>query len=567
MRRNFYSIITTLLVAAVASATVYADVPSGYYTSIYGQKGTALKTAIYNVIRPHTQLTYSSLWNHFPSTDVYPEQVDGKSIVWDMYSDNWNTQKYYYYGGTSGLNREHSLPKSWWGGSQIEAYTDINHLYPSDASANSAKSNYPLGEVLSATFNNGVVKVGSPQSGMGGGCSMVFEPADEYKGDFARTYFYMATCYQDYTWKYTYMLSNSSDLTLSQWAYTMLLEWSREDPVSQKEIDRNEAVFAIQNNRNPFIDIPGLEEYIWGNKQGQVLEEGSSGGDTGDPELVYPVLTSTIEFGEIALGKTVTIPVQIKANNLTGNLRFTIYGTNKDQFASLPVNQISKGVASNGYTLNVTYSPTELGEHSARLLFYDGGLPEGGLGVPLTATCLEAPTLTTPVATDAINITDNSFTATWNLATETVDYYNVHHCIYSGNTLLSEETVHVETEDLGESTIGMCEFTDLAAGNTHTYRVQSSRLGCDSEWSNTITLATSGIDGVIANVPLSVESYIGGVIVRCSEAHTGVCIYNMQGMLVKRLVVVENGEYIELPAGPYVIVSDQNSKPCRAMVR
>ena len=105
----------------------------------------------------------------------------------------------------SGLNREHSFPKSWWGGSQtVGAYVDLNHLYPSEMKANTAKSNYPLGEVdqdKAIKFQNGVCYVGYPAGGQGGGAGYVFEPNEEYKGDFARTYFYMATCYQNLTWK------------------------------------------------------------------------------------------------------------------------------------------------------------------------------------------------------------------------------------------------------------------------------------------------------------------------------------------------------------------------------
>ena len=566
MKLNLRFIIITLGLVAMCGFGTMASVPNGYYTSIYGKKGTALKTAIHDVIRPHTKLTYASLWNHFPSTDVYPEQINGKWLVWDMYSDNKTNQIYYYPNGTSGLNREHSCPKSWWGGDQNEAYTDINHLYPSDAKANTAKNNYPLGVVKVASFNNGVSKVGTPQSGMGGGCQSVFEPADEYKGDFARTYFYMATMYQDYTWKYTYMFSNSSDLTLSQWAYTLLLEWARQDPVSDKEIDRNEAVFLIQNNRNPFIDIPGLEEYIWGNKQGQVLEEG--GGEvSGDPELIYPAVGSTIDFGEVALGKTVALDVVIKAANLTNNLKIKVYGTNSDQFAKLPVNEITRNAANQGYTLKVTYSPNALGDHTARLLFYDGGLPETGVGVTLTGSCQPVPTLSAVVATDPINVTENSFTATWCLAEETVDSYNVNHIVYNGSQIITDETIPVPVDDLDESTIGMLDFGNLAAGYTHTYRVQSCRLGCTSEWSNTITFTTSGIDEIEAFAPISVESYVGGVIVRCSDNYTGISIYNMQGMLVRRIAAVEDGEFIELPVGNYIIVSDHNPNPVRASVR
>ncbi|MDY5119364.1 MAG: endonuclease, partial [Muribaculaceae bacterium] len=237
--------ISVMVLLAALSAS--ADIPVGYYNAIDGKTTEELKSAIQSVIRNHTQLTYNSLWGHFRSTDMYPDGV----YYWDMYSDIKRTS-------TGGMNREHSFPKSWWGGTQNEAYTDINHLYPSDGDANMKKSNYPLGIVNPAytTFDNGVSKVGNPLAGYGGGSSVVFEPDDRYKGDFARTYFYMVTMYQDYTWKtnYAWMLEQDLYPTLKPWAYNMLLEWSRNDPVSQKEIDRNEAVYRIQKNRNPFID-------------------------------------------------------------------------------------------------------------------------------------------------------------------------------------------------------------------------------------------------------------------------------------------------------------------------
>ena len=239
-----------------------AAIPDGYYNSLDGKSGQALKDAICNLAKHHTVLNYYSLWNYFPLTDC---QLDDNRKVWDMYSN-----KTYYFGHTSGMNREHSLPKSWWGGYNetqgYAAYTDINHLYPSDGEANMAKSNYPLGEVSTPYYNNGVTKVGSPKTGQGGGCSTVFEPDDRYKGDFARTYFYMACAYQNYTWKYTYQMSNNNWKTLNEWSIDLLCRWARNDAVSDKEVYRNDAVQHCQNNRNPFIDFPELFEYIWGNR-------------------------------------------------------------------------------------------------------------------------------------------------------------------------------------------------------------------------------------------------------------------------------------------------------------
>lgn len=238
----------------IVTIVSYAAIPANYYSSLAGKKDAELKNAVSMLISKLTSVSsYSDLPRYFQTTDVYP----ASSRWWDMYSNIP-----LYAPSFKGLNREHSFPKSWWGGStSVKAYTDLNHLYPSEAAANQAKSNYVLGEVdmsYKVTFDNGVVKVGYPLRGQGGGQTTVFEPDEEYKGDFARTYFYMATCYQDYTWtsRGTAMLQQNLYPTLQPWAYEMLLRWSREDEVSQKEIDRNDAVYRFQNNRNPFIDFP-----------------------------------------------------------------------------------------------------------------------------------------------------------------------------------------------------------------------------------------------------------------------------------------------------------------------
>jgi len=92
---------------------------------------------------------------------------------------------------------------------------------------------------------------------------VVFEPLDEYKGDFARTFFYMAVRYfgEDASWPGSDMVIGSQ---LRAWAVEMLLAWHRNDLVSPKEVGRNNKVCRFQGNRNPFIDHPGFVEKIWG---------------------------------------------------------------------------------------------------------------------------------------------------------------------------------------------------------------------------------------------------------------------------------------------------------------
>ena len=545
-----------LLIAAVFALTTSANVPVGYYNSINGKRGQDLKNAAHQLLKNHTVMTYSSLWYHFQSTDCH---FENPNQVWDMYS---NITRYYRgASAVSGMNREHSFPKSWWGGTQVDAYTDLNHLYPSDADANSAKLNYPLGEVETVHFDNGVSKTGTPVAGQGGGSSVVFEPDARYKGDFARTYFYMAACYQDYTWKYTYMVTNSSWQTLNQWSINLLLKWAREDPVSDKEVARNEAVYKIQNNRNPFIDNPLLAEYIWGSHYGEAFYVDQSGEEPqGDPTLITPNLETAIEMGEVAIGKSLSVTVYVKGQYLKEDLSVLLFRDDARMF-SIPVNTIPRSVANSeqGYPLVITYRPTSLGSHKCRLLIYDGGLT-GSYGADISAECLEVPSLSTLNALPATDIEGQNYVAHWDPAPETVDYYILNRIVYDDhNNIVSSEQFTTEEN--------VYFFDDLMPGQTHTYTVQSFRLGYTSTPSNVITVAYSAINGIEADKPIAFIPTDGGVLIKCSEPHHDVDIFNASGQHVKHIDIVNNDDFIFLPQGIYIMRSSSARKPQKLVIR
>lgn len=547
--------ISVMVLLAALSAS--ADIPVGYYNAIDGKTTEELKSAIQSVIRNHTQLTYNSLWGHFRSTDMYPDGV----YYWDMYSDIKRTS-------TGGMNREHSFPKSWWGGTQNEAYTDINHLYPSDGDANMKKSNYPLGIVNPAytTFDNGVSKVGNPLAGYGGGSSVVFEPDDRYKGDFARTYFYMVTMYQDYTWKtnYAWMLEQDLYPTLKPWAYNMLLEWSRNDPVSQKEIDRNEAVYRIQKNRNPFIDFPGLEEYIWGNKKGKPFNA-NIGGETGDPVLVTPANGDVFDFDKVVVGQTGRLKINIAGQYLTKSLSvliygadaklFTISGSSSGQSASINSSLVN---AAGGYLMEVLYTPTALGQSNASITFYDGGLPASAV-VQLKAEAVPEPVLTAPIALEASNIEGTNYQANWQVPDgEEIDYYIVTRTIFRNGSKFTAEYIAEEN---------FYQFDDLEAGTTQSYSVQSVRLGFRSSMSNTINVAPGGVEGTMHEVGLAVTAMGGALKFSCPESHTGIEVINLAGQVVMRVPQVDDGTVVEVPSGMYYVRSRQTRTPIPVIVR
>ena len=259
------------VILAFVCTLLSAQPPAGYYDSAFGKKKEALKTAMKEIIRPHQQRTYADLWGDFQITD---KKENGK--VWDMYSDCTFTFVSKQCGNYKEIcdcyNREHSMPASWFNDG-YPMYTDLFHLYPTDGKVNGYRSNYPFGETNGTKYGTG--KLGS--STFPGYTGRVFEPADEYKGDFARTYFYMVTCYEDNVTSWTdieakQMLNATKYPSFQPWAINLLLKWSRNDKVSSKEINRNNAVFEIQENRNPFIDYPQLAEYIWGDSINYVFD-------------------------------------------------------------------------------------------------------------------------------------------------------------------------------------------------------------------------------------------------------------------------------------------------------
>ena len=268
LKKHFASLIMMLLASAA-----FAEIPWGYYSELNGLSGAKLKKAVkvaakknYERINYGTDNYKKCTWKGFMESDT--RVVNGVQCWWDMYSNNNIPAPAYNSHGD--MNIEHAVANSWWGGNtSYDAYYDLFHLNPADAEANNHKSNYPLGVVQTVTWTNdgNVTTVGIPASGTCGGATRVYEPTDEYKGDFARAFFYIFTAYDDISWKTSstdWMYDTSSDLTLKPWAYQMLLEWAKKDPVSQKEIDRNEAISKYQGNRNPFIDCPELAEHIWG---------------------------------------------------------------------------------------------------------------------------------------------------------------------------------------------------------------------------------------------------------------------------------------------------------------
>ncbi|MBD5234137.1 MAG: hypothetical protein HDS65_08180 [Bacteroidales bacterium] len=387
--------------AMCTSTTIMAEAPSGYYTSCENKGGAALLTALYTKINSHTVVSYAGLLDLYKKSDVYPD-----GTIWDMYST-----KHWTPGTTCGnyskvgdcYNREHSFPKSWFNDAS-PMYSDAFHLYPTDGKVNGQRSNYPYGECSGGTTlaSNGSVKA----LGRLGKCTFpgysgtVFEPDDEYKGDFARSYFYMAACYNDRikSWK-SDMLAGNSYPAFSSWAIELLLKWNEMDPVSQKELDRQEAVYAAQRNRNPFIDYPDLAEYIWGAHKN---DKWTTAGAT-KVVINQPVSGSTLDLGCTAAGVAVNTTLRVLTTNAKEDVKLS---TGNSAFTVSP-SSISASSANAGQNVTVTYTPSQSTVGTASTTLYVK-CADTQSTVTLKASAVNGLPLN-----EASNITDESFTATW----------------------------------------------------------------------------------------------------------------------------------------------------------
>jgi len=273
---------TTSSNGSVATTNNSSGEPAGYYNAAAGKNCGELKTALAGIITSgHSPKSYGDLWDQYLSTDTRPNPAGAGNVIWDMYAFKPNGTANYYYtpgGDQCGqynseadcYNREHSFPSSWFNDAS-PMVSDYNHIFPTDGYVNNRRSNYKYGKVATATYTstNGS-KLGS--SAIAGISGPVFEPIDEYKGDFARAYLYMVTRYENNlsAWR-GYSTEGAATFTSTAFPgvqidyLRMMLSWCRLDPVSAKEVARNNGTYSFQGNRNPYIDHPEYVEMVWNN--------------------------------------------------------------------------------------------------------------------------------------------------------------------------------------------------------------------------------------------------------------------------------------------------------------
>lgn len=318
------------------------NIPANYYSGIT-QTGSALLTALYNKIAGHTSISYAALWTAFPNSDAF---YDGK--VWDIYSTaiSGSSAAYTFTFSTNQCgsysvegdcyNREHSFPQSWFS-SASPMVSDMYHIYPTDGKVNGMRSNYPYGDVGTTTDVSQIGgKLGTSISP--GYSSLVFEPVDEYKGDLARAQLYMAARYNNLiaSWQNNgnanEILAGNAYPSFDDWQLNLLIKWHNQDPPSVKEINRNNAIFNVQANRNPFVDSPQFVNRIWG--------------------LAKPS-EPTIASSQLSLDSFTTTAARLRWKTGNGNRRIVIMklGSAVNQFPLDSINYAASSVFGSGANL------------------------------------------------------------------------------------------------------------------------------------------------------------------------------------------------------------------------
>lgn len=438
--------------------------PSGYYSTCEGKSGKELLAALKTKITSHTSVSYAKLWTSYKTTDTY---ANGK--IWDMYSSRQFTYSTDQCGNYTRIgdcyNREHSFPKSWFK-EATPMYTDLFHVIPTDGFVNNQRANYPFGECSAGTYvaSNGTVKARGKlgKSTYPGYTGTVWEPDDEYKGDFARAYFYMVTAYNDKVSSWSSpMLAGNAYPAFTTWAMNMLLEWNELDPVSQKEADRQEAVYAIQKNRNPFIDHPELAAYIWGASNSTAWNPQDA---TTAASISYPTNGSTINFGTVATNATNEKIIQVTGRNVTDNVSVSIDGEGFNASAQwLDASQVNTGSTAAGAPRRTVAATSTAADDAAWLkITFSVAVdsPYEGILTLTTGNVTNKVTLKGRArdglpAADAERITDTSFDAVWVNVGDATDGKTYRLDVSDSNGPLEGYPVNVDAAALRHTVTGL----------------------------------------------------------------------------------------------------------------
>lgn len=514
MQKHIYLLSLSVAVLCLLSANVFAksvtpaaNIPA-YWSSVDGKSGAELWKAISAQTNVgFSSIGYKGLYSAYLKTDLYPaDSASRAGKIWDMYGEcNFAPTKTCgsYKSVCDCYNREHSIPQSWFGGGTSGIGCDIFHVLPTDGKVNGVRSNYEYGEV-----NGGTNWVGNKFGSAGSwstdrktiasaagesvsGTGQVFEPKPQYKGDIARGI--MGTIIK---WQHSSLTSGnnffnstytvSGNFGLTKKAVVLLMKWHREDPVSRKEIDRNNGIQETQGNRNPFIDYPYLAEYIWGEHAGEAV----------DMDFLMPSTDPDFVPGVSDGARTFVPPIPAAMYGVTWSVNGEITQTDSVQenknVTALPTTPVSCSTESDVF-MGWTDEPIETTQDEAPTVLYKAvaDFPAVSADVTYYAVFARAAEME-PSLPATYTYSANDPIADWsNTATNKGSYW----LLDSGKELISPEvdlsglsSIQAKLRTFGGTQYDQFSF---AAGNTRigTITVSEGSTMTEYEWTNTKSLS------------------------------------------------------------------------------
>lgn len=501
-----------------------AQMPTGYYSTATGT-GYTLKTQLYNIIKGHVDNGYAGLYTTYQTSDVDNFYENDGSVL-DMYSEKpTGTDPYNYSLGTTQrcgnysvegdcYNREHIIPQSTFG-SAAPMVSDAHFITPTDGKVNGQRSNYPHGMVASATWTslNGS-KLGS--SAVSGYTGTVFEPIDEFKGDIARMYFYFATRYETAVSGYTYgMFNGTSNQVFTTAFLNMLLAWNTQDPVSAREVARNNAVYGTQNNRNPYIDHPEYVQAVWNptaDSQAPTAPTSLAVTASTSNSVALSWLAATDNTGVTGYDvymnsalKTTATGLSTTITGLTASTVYSFYVIAKDAAANYsvtsntvntttsgatdtvaptaPTSLIASGTTSTTTNLSWTTSTDNTG--IAGYDVYQGATLKAMVtGTTYSATGLTAATaysFSVKAKDAAGNVSASSNVVNVNTATASISY-----CASQGNSTADEKISKVVFGTINNSSTGTAGYENFTSLTTNTARGTAYSFTITPVWTSTV---------------------------------------------------------------------------------
>ena len=471
---------TTLLLGFMFSLAL-AQAPAGYYNGTEGLTGSALKTKLSAIITAgHKDNGYDGLYNGYPTTDS-DHFYENDGTVLDMYSENpTGTDPYTYRHGIKKCgnysvegdcyNREHIVPQSFFN-QQSPMRGDIHFVRPTDGKVNGMRSNYPFGAVNSPSFTskNGT-KVGPSSSpGYGG---TVAEPIDEFKGDIARMVFYFVTRYASRLSSFSTgnMLGGSPYPGLQAWEKDVLLAWSIQDPVSPTEIERNNASYVFQKNRNPFIDHPEWVQLIWGSQTVDTQAPSA-------PTNLAVLSTSTASANLSWTASTDNVGVSYYRIFVNG-----VFHSNSNA-TTATVSGLAQGTTYTFYVIAVDAA--------------NNASPQSNTATGTTLTDTQAPTA--PLNLSVTSVGTNNIAVQWTAATDNVG--------------VTSYDIYVNGELMGSTSSTSTNIANLNPLTAYSiYIVAKDAAGNVSPQSNTVTATTTALsancgDESFETIPPSTSNY------------------------------------------------------------